>query len=105
MRPSKNQSLINALATEIKIRRRELGYSQEDLAGHCQLDRPYISLIEVGRKQPTLSVLLRLAEGLRYSLTEFMGKVHRRYVLEQASKDQQELPDQRISDRSSRTAD
>jgi transcriptional regulator with XRE-family HTH domain len=85
MRPSKNQPLINALATEIKLRRRELGFSQEDLAGHCQLDRPYISLIEVGRKQPTLSVLMRLAEGLQYSLAELMGLVQGRYVLEQTS--------------------
>lgn len=85
MRPSKNQALINALATEIKLRRRELGFSQEDLAGHCQLDRPYISLIEVGRKQPTLSVLLRLAEGLQYSLAEFMCVVEKRYALEQST--------------------
>ena len=82
MRPSKNQPLINALATEIKLRRRELGYSQEDLAGHCELDRPYISLIEVGRKQPTLSVLLRLADGLRLSLPEFMALVQKRYLVE-----------------------
>lgn len=85
MRPSKNQLLINALATEIKLRRRELAFSQEDLAGHSQLDRPYISLIEVGRKQPTLSVLLRLAEGLQYSLSDFMGLVEKRYALERAS--------------------
>lgn len=85
MRPSKNQLLINALATEIKLRRRELGFSQEDLAGHCQLDRPYISLIEVGRKQPTLSVLMRLAEGLQYPLADFMGRVQERYVLEQSA--------------------
>jgi transcriptional regulator with XRE-family HTH domain len=85
MRPSKNQALINALATEIKLRRRALGFSQEDLAGHCQLDRPYISLIEVGRKQPTLSVLLRLADGLQYSLSEFMGVVEVRYTLERTA--------------------
>ncbi len=85
MRPSKNQPLINALATEIKLRRRELGYSQEDLAGNCQLDRPYISLIEVGRKQPTLSVLLRLAEGLQFSLAEFMERVQQRYMLERTA--------------------
>lgn len=84
MRPSKNQLLINALATEIKLRRQELGYSQEDLAGTCQLDRPYISLIEVGRKQPTLSVLLRLSEGLEYSLADFMDRVQRRYAKENA---------------------
>jgi transcriptional regulator with XRE-family HTH domain len=78
-------SVINALATEIKLRRRELGFSQEDLAGHCQLDRPYISLIEVGRKQPTLSVLLRLADGLQYSLADFMSVVEKRYMLEKAA--------------------
>jgi len=87
MRPSKNQPLINALATEIKLRRGELGFTQEDLAGHCQLDRPYISLIEVGRKQPTLSVLMRLAEGLQYSLSEFMGQVEKRYALELVATD------------------
>lgn len=84
MRPSKNQPLINALATEIKLRRSELGFTQEDLAGHCQLDRPYISLIEVGRKQPTLSVLHRLAEGLQYSLADFMGQVEKRYAMAKA---------------------
>ena len=73
------------MATEIKLRRRELGISQEDLAGCCQLDRPYISLIEVGRKQPTLSVLLRLAEGLQYPLADFMGRVQQRYLLEKAA--------------------
>ena len=85
MRPSKNQPLINALAIEIKLRRQQLGLSQEDLAGHCQLDRPYISLIEVGRKQPTLSVLLRLADGLQCSLADFMGSVQRRYLMEKSA--------------------
>lgn len=85
MRPSKNQALINALATEIKRRRVELGFSQEDLAGWCELDRPYISLIEVGRKQPTLSVLLRLAQGLQYSLAELMERVEARYQRGQAA--------------------
>jgi hypothetical protein len=39
-------------------------------------------LIEVGRKQPTLSVLLRLAEGLQSPLADFMGRVQQRYLLE-----------------------
>jgi transcriptional regulator with XRE-family HTH domain len=82
MRLSTNQPLMNALATEMKLRRRELGFSQEDLAGACQIDRPYISLIEVGRKQPTLSVLLRLADGLQFSLAELMDRVQKRYAME-----------------------
>lgn len=80
MRPSTNQALMNALALELKARRKELGLTQEDLAGRCDLDRPYISLIEVARKQPTLSVLYRLAEALELPLGGFMERVQERYL-------------------------
>ncbi len=79
MRPSRNQDLINALAIEVKARRLELGLTQEDLAGRCELDRPYISLIEVGRKQPTISVLHRISNALELTLGEFCGRVDARY--------------------------
>lgn len=76
------------MAVEIKARRHALELSQEDLAGRCELDRPYISLMEVARKQPTISVLLRLAEGLEYSLPEFMKRVMKRYPHERGARDQ-----------------
>lgn len=71
---------------EIKARRQELGYSQEDLAGHCELDRPYISLIEVGKKQPTISVLYKLAVALNLTFDEFARGIDRRYKLAQRAK-------------------
>ena len=80
MRPSSNPPLIQALAIELKARRNELGLTQEDLAGRCNLDRPYISLIEVGRKQPTLSVLYKLADALELPLGVFMQRVQERYL-------------------------
>lgn len=80
MRNSTLPFLIHALALEIKVRRKELGLSQEDLAGRMQIDRPYISLIEVGRKQPTLSVLFRIAVGLDLTLSELMARVELRYA-------------------------
>jgi transcriptional regulator with XRE-family HTH domain len=79
MRPSRNQPLVDALAVEVKARRAELGYTQEDLAGRCELDRPFISLIEVGRKQPTVSVLYALARGLGLSFGEFADRIERRH--------------------------
>lgn len=79
MRPSKNIKLIDALGIELKVRRQELGLTQEDLAGRCELDRPYLSLLEVGRKQPTISVLLLLADGLELSLGGLMSRVQERY--------------------------
>ena len=86
MRPSKNPELMQALAIEVKRRRLELGLTQEDLAGRIELDRPYISLIEVARKQPTLSVLHLLAGGLDYSLADMMGLVEKQYARQRRSK-------------------
>lgn len=85
MRPSTNSALIEALAIELKARRQELGLTQEDLAGRAELDRPYISLIEVARKQPTLSVLHRLALALDLPLGAFMERVEHRYLHQQAA--------------------
>ncbi|WP_231993207.1 helix-turn-helix domain-containing protein [Mitsuaria sp. 7] len=67
---------------EIKVRREELGFSQEDLAGQTELGRPYISLLEVGKKQPTISVLYRIAVGLGLTFGEFADRVERRYKKE-----------------------
>lgn len=80
MRPSKNPYLIEALALEVRVRRDELGLSQEDLAGRMQMDCPNISMIEVARKQPTLSVQFRLAQGLDLILSALMERVEKRYT-------------------------
>jgi transcriptional regulator with XRE-family HTH domain len=80
MRPSRNQALIEALAIEVKARRLELELTQEDLAERSDLDRPYISLIEVGRKQPTISVLYRLSTALGLSFGELCARVDTRYL-------------------------
>jgi transcriptional regulator with XRE-family HTH domain len=85
MRPSTNPQLINALAVEVKLRRAELGLSQEALAFEAGLDRPYISLIEVSRKQPSLSVLNALANGLSLGLGELLLRVEARYLQQHAS--------------------
>jgi transcriptional regulator with XRE-family HTH domain len=80
MRPSKNPELMEALAVEVKVRRSELALTQEDLAGRADIDRPYVSMIEVGRKQPTLSVLYKLAKGLDFTLAELADRVEKRYL-------------------------
>lgn len=79
MRPRRNPELIHSLGLEIAAQRKLLGISQEELAGRCQVDRPFISLIEVGQKQPTLSVLYKLAAGLGLTFAEFADAVDKRY--------------------------
>ena len=79
MRASRNLLLIQALATEIKVRRCQLGFTQEDLAGTSGLDRPYITLMEAARKQPTMSVFWRLADGLGVSPVDLVMGIDERY--------------------------
>ena len=83
MKPSTNPRLLEALAAEVKTRRQELNLSQEDLAGRCELDRPYLSLIEVARKQPSLSVLWKIAGGLELRLSELAARIESRLQREE----------------------
>lgn len=55
--------------------RRAKGLSQERLAAESRLDRTFISLLERGQRQPSLSTLLRLAAALGVSASELVRKV------------------------------
>lgn len=80
MRPSRNTLLLQALGTALKERRNELGLTQEDVAGAAEIDRPFITMIESAKKQPTISVLWKLATALQLSPGEFADRVDQRYV-------------------------
>lgn len=78
MRLSRNPQLIQALSAVIKTRRLELNLTQEALAGQVDLDRPFITLMEAAKKQPSVSVLWRLAEGLQMTVAELATAVDER---------------------------
>lgn len=77
MRPSTNPILLKALAAALKERRNELGLTQEDVAGAAGIDRPYVTLIEAARKQPTISVLWRLAVAIDLTPPDFAKRIER----------------------------
>ncbi len=85
MRLSRNPLLIQALSATIKARRLELNLTQEALAGQVDLDRPYVTLMEAGKKQPTVSVLWRLAGGLQMTVAELAASVDERLERLQAA--------------------
>ncbi len=58
--------------------REELGLSQEALAMHSGLDRTFISLLERGRRQPSLSTILFLAFSLDVPPCLLISKVQER---------------------------
>lgn len=47
-----------------------MGFSQEELAHRAGLSTSYVSLLESRKRQPTLTVLCRLAKELGLSLPE-----------------------------------
>lgn len=53
-----------SLAQELRRIRLRLGFSQEKLAGLCDLDRTYIGLLERAEKSPTIDTLVRVANAL-----------------------------------------
>ena len=60
------------LAANMKALRKERGWSQETLAGEAGLDRTYISGIERKVKNPTITVVDRIAKALGCKLGELL---------------------------------
>ena len=67
-----NVSRMDPLAEQLKRLRAARGLSQEALAKKAHVSRGYLARIELGRHDPTLSVLRRLAKGLRVSVGELV---------------------------------
>jgi len=86
MRPSGNPLLLEAFGLSLKERRIELSLTQEDVAGVAEIDRPYITLMEAARKQPSISVFWRLAAALQLEPAAFAQRIEKRYVALQALK-------------------
>lgn len=60
------------LATNMKRLRKERGWSQEALADEAGLDRTYISGIERQVKNPTVTVVERVAKALACRLGDLV---------------------------------
>ena len=54
----------------IKSRRKELGFSQDELAKKCGVSRQTINAIENNKYDPTLSLAFRLANELQMTVDE-----------------------------------
>ena len=54
----------------IRIRRQELGLSQEQLARKCDVSRQTVNAIENNKYDPTLSLAFRLAKELQLTVDE-----------------------------------
>ena len=56
--------LLKSFGSLITTRRKKLGISQEELASRADLDRTYISGLERGVRNPSLTAIAKVAVGL-----------------------------------------
>ena len=57
----------------VKALREAKGWSQEELADRAGMHRTYISAVERAVRNPTLTVIARIAKALKVSITELFN--------------------------------
>ncbi|WP_256872373.1 helix-turn-helix domain-containing protein [Paenibacillus sp. 79R4] len=77
----RDQSIIikQIIGKTVKAIRIKKGLSQEDLAHECNVDRSYISMIEVGRNEPSVTKIFELCKGLKIKPSDFFKLVESEY--------------------------
>ena len=60
------------LGRNVRLLRRELGISQEALADDAGIHRTYVSDVERGARNPTITVVEKLARALKVSAGELL---------------------------------
>lgn len=76
MDKSKKKVLL-ALGKLVKTHRTKLGLSQEELGFKANLDRTYISGIERGVRNPSLTAIVTLATGLEITVSELLFELEK----------------------------
>lgn len=66
---------LKIFGDNIRKRREELGYSQEELANIAEFDRTYISLIERGKRNLSFLNILRFAKALDVKIEELIKNI------------------------------
>lgn len=63
---------IESIARRLRELRRERGYTVQELAYRCDMERSNLSRIESGRANPTLRTLCNLCNALDVPLSELL---------------------------------
>lgn len=73
------KQLENIIGKHIKELRTNQGISQETLSLETGLDRSYISMVERGKRNPTLVVIFRICEFLKTPPYELIKNIAKDY--------------------------
>lgn len=65
MRMSDKEKILKAFGAKVREARKKKGFSQEELSFESGFDRTYISFIERGKRNPSLTTIYKIAEALK----------------------------------------
>ncbi|KAA0134452.1 helix-turn-helix transcriptional regulator [Gimesia chilikensis] len=72
---AKRKDILKRFGERVRELRKEQGYSQENFAYACELDRTYVGGIERGERNVALRNIERIAATLGISVAELMEGV------------------------------
>jgi XRE family transcriptional regulator, regulator of sulfur utilization len=76
--PVSETQILRQLAARIKALRDANGWSQEQLAERAAMQRSYVADLELGRRNPSVRTLVRLANAFGIQVSElFEGRARR----------------------------
>lgn len=76
-----NEHLVAAFAAALSARRDKAGLTQEELAERADVSARFISFLETGRRQPSLSALHALCQGLGIRMRDLVEEVESFYEM------------------------
>lgn len=68
-----SSEVLYKFSQKLKMLRQERGLSQEGLALLCNIDRTYVGRLENLKRNPSLEILSKIADGLGMTLSELLG--------------------------------
>jgi transcriptional regulator with XRE-family HTH domain len=71
-----------AFGAVLRARRLEANLTQEQLAFEAEIQRVYVSKLELGQAQPTLAMLLTLAKALHCTASDLVAAVEQQISID-----------------------
>ncbi|MDO5638340.1 MAG: helix-turn-helix transcriptional regulator [Neisseria sp.] len=72
-------AIPTAFGKALRKRRKQKQLTQEQLAFEADIQRVYISTLELGQQQPSLVIIFKLADGLGCSASELVQDAEREW--------------------------
>ncbi len=72
----RDEHVILAFASILRRERERAGLTQEDLAERADISVRFVSFLETGKRQPSLTALAALSRGLGLSVAQLVSGLH-----------------------------